>query len=73
MERHNLYLDILRMIKSKKVEEGEAYSRHRGCKARRILVGKPEGEGKRSLGRPRRIRKDNIKMYFKERGWKEVD
>jgi hypothetical protein len=36
-----------------------------------ILVGKPEG--KRILGRPRRIREDNIKMYLRERGWEGVD
>ena len=32
----------------------------------RILVEKPEG--KRSLGRPRRRREDNIKMNFREAG-----
>jgi hypothetical protein len=31
-----------------------------------VLVGKPEG--KRPLGRPRRIWEDNIKMYFQEVG-----
>jgi len=35
--------------------------------AYRILVGKPEG--KRSVGRPRRRRKDNIKMNLHEVGW----
>jgi hypothetical protein len=34
----------------------------RACNAYRILVGK--GEGKRSLGRPRRWWVDNIKMYL---------
>jgi hypothetical protein len=33
----------------------------------RILVGKPEG--KRQLGRPRRMRMDNIKMHFRETEW----
>jgi hypothetical protein len=33
-------------------------------KAYRILVGKPEG--RRSLGRPRRRRVNNIKMYLRE-------
>jgi hypothetical protein len=33
----------------------------------RILVGKPEG--KRSLGRPRHRRLDNIKMELREVGW----
>jgi hypothetical protein len=32
--------------------------------AYRILVGKPEG--KRTLGRPRRRRVDNIKIYLRE-------
>ena len=32
----------------------------------RVLVGKPEG--KRQLGRPRRRREDNIKMYLQEVG-----
>jgi hypothetical protein len=30
----------------------------------RVLVGEPDG--KRSLGRPRRMWKDNIKMEFRE-------
>jgi len=33
----------------------------------RVLVGKPEG--KRTLGRPRRRWKDNIKMNLQEVGW----
>jgi hypothetical protein len=32
----------------------------------RVMVGKPEG--KRPLGRPRRRREDNIKMYLQEVG-----
>jgi hypothetical protein len=32
-----------------------------------ILVGKPEG--KMPLGRPRRMRNDNIKMDIREIGW----
>jgi hypothetical protein len=39
--------------------------------AYRILMGKPEG--KRSLGRPRRRREDNIKMDLRERGWCGMD
>jgi hypothetical protein len=39
--------------------------------AYRILVGKPEGM--RSLGRPRRRRVDNIKIYLKVIGWGGVD
>jgi hypothetical protein len=37
----------------------------------RILVGKPEG--KRSLGRPRRMGVDNIKMDLTEIGWDGMD
>jgi hypothetical protein len=36
--------------------------------AYRVFVGKPEG--KRPLGRPRRMLEDNIKMDLKERGWR---
>jgi hypothetical protein len=39
--------------------------------AYRILVGKPEG--KRPLGRPRRMLVDNIKMYLREIGWDGMD
>jgi hypothetical protein len=34
--------------------------------AHRILVGRPDG--RRQLGRPRRTREDNIKMYLKKVG-----
>ena len=37
----------------------------------RLLVGKPEG--KRPLGRPRRRREDNIKMYLQEVGCGGMD
>jgi hypothetical protein len=37
----------------------------------RVLVGKPEG--KRPLGRPRRIREDNIKMDLQEVGFGGMD
>jgi hypothetical protein len=39
--------------------------------AHRVLVGKPEE--KRPLGRPRRRREDNIKMYLQEVGWEVMD
>jgi hypothetical protein len=39
--------------------------------AYRLLVGKPEA--KRSLGRPRRRRVDNIKIVLLEIGWGSVD
>jgi hypothetical protein len=32
-----------------------------------------EHEGKRSLGRPRRIRDNNVKLYLKDTGPKHVD
>jgi hypothetical protein len=37
----------------------------------RLLVGKPEG--KRPLGRPRRVCADSIKMNLIEVGWYEMD
>jgi hypothetical protein len=37
----------------------------------KILARKPERN--RPLGRPRRRREDNIRMYFREMGWKVVD
>ena len=37
----------------------------------RVLVGKPEG--KRSLGRPRRRRENNIKMHLPEVGYGFMD
>jgi hypothetical protein len=39
--------------------------------AYRILVGKPEG--RRPLGRPRRMWVDNIKIDLREIGWDGVD
>jgi hypothetical protein len=39
--------------------------------AHRIFVGKPEG--KRPLGRPRRMWVDNIKMDLTEIGWDGLD
>jgi hypothetical protein len=39
--------------------------------AYKIFVGKYEG--KRSLGKPRRIWEDNIRMGLKEIGWEDVD
>jgi hypothetical protein len=37
----------------------------------RVLVGRPEG--RRSLGRPRHIWEDNIKMDLQEVGWEGMD
>jgi hypothetical protein len=42
-----------------------------GRRGYRILVGKPEG--KRPLGRPRRMCVDNIKMDLGDRMWYELD
>jgi hypothetical protein len=39
--------------------------------AHNILVGLPEGN--RSLGRPRLIWEDNIRVDLKETGWEGVD
>jgi len=39
--------------------------------AYKFLLGNPEG--KRSLGRPRRIREDNIKTDLRDVGWEDVD
>jgi hypothetical protein len=51
---------------------GRAYSTNGETRnAYRILVGKPEG--KRPLGRPRRIWVDNIKMDLGEIGWDGMD
>jgi hypothetical protein len=36
-----------------------------------VLVGKPGG--KKPLGRPRRRRDDNIKVYLQGVGWESVD
>ena len=38
----------------------------KGKGVHKVLVGKPEG--KRPLGRPRRGREDNVKMYLEEVG-----
>jgi hypothetical protein len=67
-ELHNLYSSpsIIRMIKSIQCstngEKRNAYG---------ILVGK--SEGKRPLGRHRRRRVDNFKMYLREIEWDGVD
>jgi hypothetical protein len=70
----NLYLSpsIIRMIKSRRMRLAKHVAlmgekRH----AHRLLVGKPEG--KRSPGRPRRRRVDNITMDLGEIGWGDVD
>jgi hypothetical protein len=52
--------------KNKKNEMGWSHSTY-GEDAFMVLVGKPEG--RRPLGRPRRRRKDNIKIGLQEVGW----
>jgi hypothetical protein len=63
----NLYssTSIIRMIKLRRMRwAGHVARIWKKGNAYRILVGKPEG--KRPLGRPRRIWVDNIKMDLKE-------
>jgi hypothetical protein len=62
-ELHNLYSspDIIRMMKSRRIRSAGHVARMRKMRnAYKILVGKPEGKG--PLGRPRRRRKNNIKI-----------
>jgi hypothetical protein len=66
-ELHSLYSSpsIIRMIKSRKMRwAGHIARMGEERYAYRILGGK--SEGKRPLGRPRRMFVDNIKMYLRE-------
>jgi len=56
------------MIKSKRIRWA-GHLAHMGKRRGiyRVVVGKPEG--KRQLGRPRRIWEDNIKMDLQKVGW----
>jgi hypothetical protein len=64
--------NIIRMIKSRKVRWTGHVARIREKRnAYRILVGKPEG--KRQLGRPRRMWLNNIKMDLTVIGWFGMD
>jgi hypothetical protein len=64
-ELHNLYCSPIRIIKSRRMRWAGHVSRMREKRnAYRILVGKPEGN--RPLGRPRRWRKENIKMDLRK-------
>jgi hypothetical protein len=69
-ELHNMYSspNMIRMIKSRRTRWAGACIRN-GEKRNgyRILTGKPEG--KSTLGRPRRMWVDNIRMDFREIGW----
>jgi hypothetical protein len=73
-ELNNLYplQSIIRIIKSRRVRwAGHVARIGEKMNAYRILVGKPEG--KRPLGRPRRTWMDNIKIYFREVGWGDME
>jgi hypothetical protein len=60
--------NIIRVIKSRRLRWVGHVARMRESRgAYRALVGKPEG--RRPLGRPRRIWDDNIKMGLREVGW----
>jgi hypothetical protein len=68
-ELHKFYYSssIIRTIKSRRTGwEGhvECMGKKRNAYTCRILVEKPEG--KRPLGIPRRMRENNIKIYFRQ-------
>ena len=66
-ELNNVYrsLNIVRVIKSGRLRwAGHVARMEEGGTAFNLLTGKPTG--KRHLGRPRRRRKDNIRMDLKE-------
>jgi hypothetical protein len=73
-ELHKLYSSpsIIRMIKSRRTSwTGHVARIGEKRHTDRILLGKPDG--KRPLGRPRRMWVDNIKMYLGEIGWDVID
>jgi hypothetical protein len=62
----------IRMMKSRRMRwAGHIARMGEKRNAYRILVGTPEG--KRPLGRRRRIWVDNIQMYLREIGWDGID
>jgi hypothetical protein len=66
---HSLYSspNIIKVIKSRRVRwAGHVARMGEGRGVYRVLVGRPEG--KRPLGRPRRMWEDNIKMDIREIG-----
>jgi hypothetical protein len=69
-ELHSLYSSpiIVRVIKSRRRRRwaGHVARMREGRGVYRVLVGRPEG--KRPLGRPRRMWEDNIKMDLREIG-----
>jgi hypothetical protein len=73
-ELHKVYSspNIIRMIKSRRTRwAGHVTQMGEKRNAYRILMGKPEG--KRLLGRPRRIWVDNIKTDLREIEWDGMD
>jgi hypothetical protein len=64
--------NIMRHIKSRRMR----WAGHVACvgeerKVYRVLVGQPEG--KRPLGRPRRMWEDGIRMDLREMGWGSIE
>jgi hypothetical protein len=73
-ELNDLYSspNIVRVVISRRMRWARHVARMKEDRGvHRVLVGKPEG--KRPLGRPRRRRDDNIKMYLQEVGGDRVD
>jgi hypothetical protein len=73
-ELHGLYSSpsIVRVIKARRMRWAGHMVRMGEVRcAYNILIGRPEG--RRPLGRPRRRRKDNIKMDRREIGFGDVD
>jgi hypothetical protein len=73
-ELHDLYSSpsIIRIMKSRRMRWTGHVARTREKRnVYRLLVGNPEG--KRPLGTPRRRWVHNIRMYFVEVGWRDVD
>jgi hypothetical protein len=73
-ELHDLYSSpsIIRIIKLRRMRlAGHVARMVENNNAYRLFVGKPEG--KRPLGRPRRMWVDNIRMDLREVGWGDVD
>jgi len=63
--------DVIRVTKSEKMRWAGHVARMGGGEVDRVLVGK--SEGKRPLGRPRRVREDNIKLDLQEVGCGVMD
>jgi hypothetical protein len=73
-ELHILYSspNIIRQIKSRRKRwAGHVARMGEERNVYRALMGKPEG--KRSLGRPRRLWEDGLRMDLREIGWGSVD